>query len=568
MYQYFPYIAFSIISFITLVVITAYGVSRRNNLGATEFVFAMLASAWWVFCQAFELMALTFPVKLFWANLLYIGAGLSPFAYFLLVLRYTGYERFIAKRNVAIVLAIYAVFFFLIFTDRYFGLMRTNFSLDTSAVPYVIAKDFGMLFPLYMLFVHSMSITSIALLITRAMQKESVYRKQSVILLISLSVIAFANLMHILGLSPSTRYELTPALFGFSAIFISFGIFQHKLLDLNPIARDLLVERINNGIIVIDFNSLVVDINNKALELLGLEKGLTLGKSCHEIAPINEHITDHQVDTSLQEIAYSKDGKLYTYEIAQYKLLDKKENLVGRLVIINDITEKKKAEAENIRQEKALSVMIERERVGRELHDDLAQVFGYYNTQAQAVGEYLKRSEFESARRHLEQLIAVAQAQHGKIRNHITGLRGIASVDVNFSAALKKHIDTFSKQYKIPVEADISHDLPPDFPDEECAVELSKIIQEALNNIQKHAGRCRVSLAFRKKQEFVELRISDTGKGFNPGSADIKGYGLEIIRERAASIGASFTIESVPGVGTTIMLNMGEYNNHENSNCR
>jgi PAS domain S-box-containing protein len=568
MYQFFPYITFSVISFATLVIITAYGVSRRNNLGANEFVFAMLASAWWVFCQAFELMALTFPVKLFWANLLYIGAGLSPFAYFLLVLRYTGYDHFITKRNIAIILTVYATFFFLIFTDGYFGLMRTNFSLDTSAVPYVIDKDFGMLFPLYMLFVHSISITSIALLVTRAMQKESVHRKQAVILLISLSVIAFSNLIHILGLSPSTRFELTPALFGFSAIFISFGIFQHKLLDLTPIARDLLVERINNGIIVIDIISRVIDINRKALELFDLDKGETLGKSYQEIAPLNEHISNYQIDTSLEEITYSKGGKLYTYELAQYKLFDKKENHVGWLVIINDVTEKKKTEAEKVRQEKAISVMSERERVGRELHDGLAQVFGYYNTQAQAIVEYLNRSEFELARQHLEQLITVAREQHGEIRSHITGIRGIAAADKNFSAALKKHVDTFSKQYSIPVEVDISQDLPPGFPDEECAVELSKIIQEALNNIHKHAGRCRVCLSFRKKQDFVELRIRDTGRGFNRGKVGVRGYGLEIMHERAASIGASLTIESVPGVGTTIMLNMGENNNHENSNCR
>jgi len=290
MYQFFPYIIFSIISFITLVTLAAYGVYKRRVLGANEFVFAMLVSAWWVFCQAFELMALNLPIKLFWANMLYIGAGLSPFAYFLLVLHYTGKERFITRRNIAIVLVIYLIFFVLIFTDHHYGLMRTNISLNTSAIPYVIDKDFGMVFPLYMLFVHSMGITSIALLIVTAIKKESMYRKQALILLVSLSMIAFSNLIHILGLSPSTRFELTPALFGFAGIAVSWGIFQHRLLDITPIARDLLVERIKSGIIVFDINNYVTDINNKALEMFGLDKDQVLGKYCDEVPNLAEYV--------------------------------------------------------------------------------------------------------------------------------------------------------------------------------------------------------------------------------------------------------------------------------------
>jgi len=567
MYQFFPYIAFSIISFITLIAIAAYGVYKRHNLGAIEFVFAMLASAWWVFCQAFELMALTLPVKLFWANMLYIGAGLSPFAFFLLVLRYTGQDRFITRKNIAIILSIYFVFFFLIFTDQYFGLMRTNISLDTSAIPYVIDKDFGMIFPLYMLFVHSMGITSIALLIITSIRKESVYRQQALILLISLSLIAFSNLVHILGLSPIARFELTPALFGFAAIFISLGIFQHKLLDLSPIARDLLVERINSGIIVADINSRVVDVNRKALDMLNLDKNKTIGKKCTEIPVLTNHLDTSSTDNHSREVLYSVKGSQFIYEINYYQLLDKKENAVGKLIIINDVTEKKKTEEQNIRQARALSVMRERERAGRDLHDGLAQVFGYYNTQAQTVEEYLKRKEYAPARQHLEKLITIAREQHSEIRSQINGIRGIAAVNKNFSSALKKHAEAFSEQHLIPVKINFNSNLPDDFPDEECAVEISKIIQEALNNILKHAGNCEASISFDKKQDFVELRIKDTGRGFIPAVFNNSGYGMEIMRERAAAIGASLAVESEPGKGTTIIVKIGDGNDHENSNC-
>jgi len=273
-------------------------------------------------------------------------------------------------------------------------------------------------------------------------------------------------------------------------------------------------------------------------------------------------------DTQLEEVFYDTDDNRFVYEIGQYQLLDIKDIKVGQLVIVNDITEKKKTEEKNIHQQRALSVMQERERVSRELHDGLAQVLGYYNTQAQAIGEYLNQAEYDSARQHLERLILVAQDHHGKIREQIADIRGIPAVNKNFSAALKQHVDIFSKKYNIPVTILFDNKLPQNFPHDEIAIELSKIVQEALSNVQKHAGDCQVSITFQKKQDFVEFRINDTGRGFNPDDiGNNSGYGLDIIHERAASIGASYTIESEPGKGTTIILRMDNKSDPENYNC-
>lgn len=63
-----------------------------------------------VFCQAFELMATTLPVKLFWANIEYTGAGLSAFAYLMLAMRFSGYGKLLTRKNIGIVFIIYAVF--------------------------------------------------------------------------------------------------------------------------------------------------------------------------------------------------------------------------------------------------------------------------------------------------------------------------------------------------------------------------------------------------------------------------------------------------------------------------
>jgi signal transduction histidine kinase len=85
-----------------------------------------------------------------------------------------------------------------------------------------------------------------------------------------------------------------------------------------------------------------------------------------------------------------------------------------------------------------------------------------------------------------------------------------------------------------------------------------RIMQEALNNVRKHANATQVDLSLKRHKDSVRMIISDNGKGFNTKSAKKKrtGFGLVGMRERAALIGATLEIESTPGQGTTIYVSV------------
>jgi len=431
MYQFFPYIIFSFVSIFMLLFLAVYAFLNRHNLVVVnEFIFTALAGAWWTFCQAFELMALTLPVKLFWANLLYIGAGLTALAYLMLSLRHTGYDKLLTKRNITIVLFIYALFIFLFFTDSYHGLMRTNFSLDTSAVPFIIEKDYGMLFPLYMLFTYALNFTTIILLFVMVIKRDSIYRKQAAALLTGVSITAISNLAYILGLSPVNRFEITPALFWFSALIISWGIFGHKLLNVMPIARDMLLERIRSGIIVVDSNNVLADINGAALQMFELQKSEVVGHKVSDIPTLAQNLPTGESGKPIP-ITYSSAGEECFYEIKRHPLEDNKSRKAGTLWVIEDITDRQRNLEMIVRQEKTLSVMRERERLGRTLHDGLGQVFGYFNTQGQAVREYMIQGKNDKALQHLSDLIAVSREHHHNVREHIFDIRGVSVAATN-----------------------------------------------------------------------------------------------------------------------------------------
>jgi len=555
-YQFFPYIIFSSFSFATLIILSIYGIQYRHHVGVKEFIMVMLASAWSVFCQTFELIGTTLPVKLFWADMEYLGMMFSAFAFLLMAIRFAGYDRYITKRNVLIVTLVYTIFWALVLTDPYLGLMRTNFSLDTSAIPYTIKKDYGLIYPLYTLFIYSIIIASFSILVNVARRKDSLYRKQAVVLILYIVLMVFPNVGFYFQLLPITRYDLSPAFFGPASLLMAWSIYRHKFLNIMPIARDLLIETMNSGVIVTDGDKKIIDINQSAIELLSLEGADMLSRDISEIQPVSSLLTDSEEE---QQAAFAFDngnGKR-VYEMKSQTILNKQGESTGRLIVLDDVTEQRENTQKIITQQNTLSVMRERERLGRELHDGLGQVFGYINAQAQTVREYMCQGKPDQAVKRLDELIAATRDAHGSIREYILEMRGISPRNRSFSSVLKQLAYEFSEKNGISVNIIFDDNLPESFPEDEKAINLLKIIQEALTNIRKHAGACQVEVSFQKEDGYAVICIADSGAGFDPDSqSDGHHYGLSIMRERAKEMGADLWISSQIGRGSRVTLRL------------
>ncbi|MDN5300356.1 MAG: hypothetical protein PWP51_2909, partial [Clostridiales bacterium] len=89
-------------------------------------------------------------------------------------------------------------------------------------------------------------------------------------------------------------------------------------------------------------------------------------------------------------------------------------------------------------------------------------------------------------------------------------------------------------------------------------IQLLRIIQEGLNNVQKHAGPCQVVITIAHAEREISLSIKDTGRGFDVNKAKADTYGISIMRERAAEIGGVFSIHTAEGKGTEITVRFTE----------
>jgi signal transduction histidine kinase len=192
----------------------------------------------------------------------------------------------------------------------------------------------------------------------------------------------------------------------------------------------------------------------------------------------------------------------------------------------------------------------ERQRIARELHDGLVPVLASLNIRLHTVGKRLEREEHPLAG-EIRELAGQAQASSRDIRRLVHDLRPVALDELGLVPALRQHLARCEGEYGLPVEfvADEGPRLP-------APVEtaLFRIVQEAVNNVMRHAQAGLVSVTLERDEDCVNVQIVDDGLGFDtrlPHSG--RHVGLWSMRERVEQLGGQFDVQSAPGQGTRVL---------------
>lgn len=189
-------------------------------------------------------------------------------------------------------------------------------------------------------------------------------------------------------------------------------------------------------------------------------------------------------------------------------------------------------------------------RLARDLHDSVTQTLFSASLIAEALPHLYQRDP-EASQRRLHDLHELTRGALAEMRTLLLELRPAALTESTLSELLRHLVDAAIGRLRIPVTLTVEEQrtLPDD-----VRIALYRIAQEALNNIIKHAAASAVDVALHFKTDSVELRVSDNGCGFHAESLVPECMGLGIMRERAASIGAAFAIDSRPGQGTHVQV--------------
>ncbi|WP_395104787.1 GAF domain-containing sensor histidine kinase [Actinomadura sp. SCN-SB] len=206
-----------------------------------------------------------------------------------------------------------------------------------------------------------------------------------------------------------------------------------------------------------------------------------------------------------------------------------------------------------------LTVVAERNRLARELHDAVAQKLFSLRLTARAAGALAARDPGRAVQ-ELEQVERLAADALAELRAVIFELRPADLAD-GLVASLRKHVEVLDRAYEAEVR--FTAECPVTLPEEQEAV-LYRIAQEALHNALRHASARTVEVRLRVPDGRVVLEVDDDGAGFDPASTGAPaengaepqagGLGLASMRDRAESVGAALTIDAAPGNGTVVRL--------------
>lgn len=199
------------------------------------------------------------------------------------------------------------------------------------------------------------------------------------------------------------------------------------------------------------------------------------------------------------------------------------------------------------------AVIQERTRLAREIHDSLAQTLAYLKLTAARMQVYMGQGDYTRLNQAIKESHQALSEAYADTRKAIDDLRLAPSQNLN--DWLHQLGQDFERENGVAVHLRVAPDLPE--LQSEVQVQLMRIIQEALNNVRKHARAGKVELdAHRWNQDWI-VQIQDDGLGFFPDEVpEYSRYGLRGMRERSEAIGADFQVISKPGQGTMVLIRL------------
>jgi diguanylate cyclase (GGDEF)-like protein len=314
---------------------------RSRALGATALIALLGALFVWSSSYAIHWLVSEPIWKYFWLNMTYFGLAATPISFFVFSFRYTHHDGWLTPFMVAL-LSVEPVFILImLWTDPWHGLY---FAGKRSLTDSILLKGSPLLW-FHVVYSYGMILIATLILIRKAFQSLTFYRWQLGLFVGSLVLPWLANGLTLAKWTAWPDLDVTPITFTFTAMVILYDLLGWRLLDIAPIARDLLVEHMDDGLLVLDTQNRVVDFNQVAWQLSSGGDGLAVGQSVLSLfrqwpEVLERFLHTEEVDT---EVYLEVPAPSYV-DLHIKAIRDKKGRPLGRLVTWRDVTAYRQAQ--------------------------------------------------------------------------------------------------------------------------------------------------------------------------------------------------------------------------------
>jgi diguanylate cyclase (GGDEF)-like protein/PAS domain S-box-containing protein len=339
-----PYALFSIIS-VLITLIASFTAWRRSAPGSTALSFLLLAMAVWAGCYATRWLEISVEAKVFWFKLMFIGVASVPPLFLVFALGFSRNESWLTPRNVILLFVPPAISLSLQWTNSYhhFFYGSLNVLHESGFLNLEITR--GPWYFVNVAYSYAVIALGIFLMSQAALRSGPLYRYQYRLVLVASLLPWGANIFKEWNFDSSSNLDLAPLTFGLSGVIFAFAVLRTHFMDLIPVARSHLIETMHDGVLVLDAQNRVVDINPAMEKFINGTASSYMGKNAFEVLRPWVEKTDVFLDRmeTRSELTVPLDPSRYL-DLQVTPLYDRGKILSGRLMVFRDITERKQVE--------------------------------------------------------------------------------------------------------------------------------------------------------------------------------------------------------------------------------
>ena len=238
---------------------------RRDQPGMLALAAVNVGIAIWTGGNCFQIAASTLDGKLLWVNVQYVGIALIPPSVFAFAAGFANQKQLVTRRRMALLAAPMVVVVLLSWTNELHGLIRTSEALTTVGGTVVLDRTFGPAFWIGWAYSTLLNLAATALLVQAVLYGGNLYRRQVAALIVGAFVPWVAQLLFFAGINPIEPESF----FVVTGVAFVYAVSRYRFLDLFPVARETIIETLDDGILVLDDAGRIVDLNVTARTILG-----------------------------------------------------------------------------------------------------------------------------------------------------------------------------------------------------------------------------------------------------------------------------------------------------------